>query len=65
MCAGTARRRPRRTANWCTLPSFLAVTGVFERWVSACPLSYSSGNAPTKRDVLGTLMLGLLAGQCH
>ena len=41
---------------------FLAVTGVFERWVSACPLSYSSGNAPTKRDVLGTLMLGLLAG---
>ncbi|MDO9315218.1 MAG: hypothetical protein Q7T97_11795 [Burkholderiaceae bacterium] len=41
---------------------FLAATGVFERWVSACPLAYSSGNAPTKRDVLGTLMLGLLAG---
>ena len=41
---------------------FLAATGVFERWVSACPLAYSSGNAPAKRDVLGTLMLGLLAG---
>ncbi len=41
---------------------FLAATGVFERWVSACPLQYSSGNAPSKRDVLGTLMLGLLAG---
>jgi len=41
---------------------FLAATGVFERWVSACPLSYRSGNAPDKRDVLGTLLLGLLAG---
>jgi hypothetical protein len=41
---------------------FLATTGVFERWVSACPLEYKSGNAPDKRDVLGTLMLGLLAG---
>lgn len=41
---------------------FLAATGVFERWVSACPLESRSGNAPHKRDVLGTLMLGLLAG---
>ena len=41
---------------------FLAATGVFERWVSRCPLAYRSGNAPDKRDVLGTLMLGLLAG---
>jgi hypothetical protein len=41
---------------------FLAATGVFERWVSQCPLSYRSGNAPNTRDVLGTLMLGLLAG---
>jgi len=30
--------------------------------VSTCPLSYSSGNGPSKRDVLGTLMLALLAG---
>jgi hypothetical protein len=41
---------------------FLAATGVFDRWVSTCPLSYRSGNAPDKRDVLGTLMLGMLAG---
>lgn len=41
---------------------FLATTGVFERWVSSCPLEYRSGNAPDKRDVVGTLMLGLLAG---
>ena len=40
----------------------LAATGVFERWVSACPLAYKSGNVLTNRDVLGTLMLGLLAG---
>jgi hypothetical protein len=41
---------------------FLAATGVFERWVCSCPLQYSSGNAPSKRDVLGTLLLALLAG---
>lgn len=41
---------------------FLAATGVFDRWVVECPLNYRSGNAPDKRDVLGTLMLGLLAG---
>jgi Transposase DDE domain group 1 len=41
---------------------FLATTGVFDRWVSSCPLTYRSGNAPDKRDVLGTLMLGMLAG---
>ncbi len=33
---------------------FLATTGVFDRWVSSCPLAYRSGNAPDKRDVLGT-----------
>lgn len=41
---------------------FLAATGVLERWVSRCPLSHRSGNAPDKHDVLGTLMPGLLAG---
>jgi len=41
---------------------FLATAGVFDRWVEACPLSYSSPNASPKRDVLGTLMLGILAG---
>jgi hypothetical protein len=41
---------------------FLATTGVFDRGVSGCPLEYRSSNAPDKRDVLGTLLLGLLAG---
>ena len=41
---------------------FLATAGVFDRWVQACPLSYSSPNASPTRDVLGTLMLGILAG---
>ena len=27
---------------------FLATTGVFERWVSSCPLEYRSGNANYK-----------------
>jgi len=41
---------------------FLATAGVFDRWVDACPLRYSSPNASSARDVLGTLMLGILAG---
>lgn len=41
---------------------FLRVTGVFDDWVATCPLNYRSGNAPDKRDVLGTLLLAMLAG---
>lgn len=41
---------------------FLNVAGVFDDWVDACPLSYTSGNASDKRDVLGTVLLGILAG---
>jgi Transposase DDE domain group 1 len=41
---------------------FLATAGVFDRWVAGCPLQYSSPNASQPRDVLGTLMLGILAG---
>ena len=41
---------------------FLATAGVFDRWVQGCPLHYSSPNASSPRDVLGTLMLGILAG---
>jgi hypothetical protein len=41
---------------------FLATAGVFDRWVQSCPLNYSSPNASPVRDVLGTLMLGILAG---
>lgn len=33
---------------------FLAATSRYESWVDSYPLSYSSLNAPDKRDVLGT-----------
>jgi hypothetical protein len=42
---------------------FLATTGVYESWVSSCPLTYSCGDASHKRDVLGTWFLSILAGQ--
>ena len=35
---------------------------VFDNWVAACPLHYTSPNAPKKRDVLGTMVLSILAG---
>jgi hypothetical protein len=41
---------------------FLEVAGVFERWVKQCPLYYTSPNAPTVRDVLGTWLLSILDG---
>lgn len=42
---------------------FLEVSGLFERWVEGCPLSYTSPNAPDVRDVLGTWLLSILDGQ--
>ena len=42
---------------------FLKTSGLFDRWVEDCPLAYSSANAPKKRDVLGTILLAVLAGQ--
>jgi hypothetical protein len=41
---------------------FLKTSGLFDEWVEDCPLRYTSGNAPQKRDVLGTLVLSVLAG---
>ena len=41
---------------------FLATTGVYSSWVDSCPLSYTSPNAPSKQDVLGTWLLAILAG---
>ena len=41
---------------------FLKVSGRFEAWVADCPLRYTSGNAPKVRDVLGTILLAVLAG---
>jgi hypothetical protein len=41
---------------------FLKTSGLFEGWVQDCPLAYTSSNAPKKRDVLGTILLSVLAG---
>jgi len=41
---------------------FLKTAELFEPWVADCPLSYRSPNAPDKRDVLGTMLLSVLAG---
>ena len=40
---------------------FLKTAGLFNDWVADCPLDYRSPNAPAVRDVLGTLLLSLLA----
>ncbi|MBK1648975.1 transposase, partial [Rhabdochromatium marinum] len=41
---------------------FLHVSGVFDAWVESCPLQLKSPNAPENREILGTLLLSLLAG---
>jgi hypothetical protein len=41
---------------------FLKVSGVFDALVADCPLHRTSPNAPSNRDVLGTLVLSVLAG---
>jgi hypothetical protein len=41
---------------------FLKRTELFDRWVSACPLQLTSPNAPSHRDILGTILLSILSG---
>ena len=41
---------------------YLKQGGLFEGWVAGCPLHLTSPNAPAKRDVLGTVLLSVLAG---
>ena len=41
---------------------FLKANGLWPQWVEDCPLNYRSGNAPPKQDILGTLLLSVLAG---
>jgi hypothetical protein len=41
---------------------FLHVSGLFDPFVASCPLSLTSPNAPSKRDILGTAMLAILSG---
>jgi hypothetical protein len=42
---------------------FLATAGLFRDWVRACPLVFTSHNAPLLPDLLGTITLAILAGQ--
>ena len=44
---------------------FLKQGGLFDPLVSDCPLELTSPNAPAKRDVVGTLVLSILAQRCH
>ncbi|MFN8687178.1 MAG: transposase, partial [Acidobacteriota bacterium] len=41
---------------------FLKVSGLWEEWVRDCPLAYTSPNAPRKEEILGTILLSVLAG---
>jgi hypothetical protein len=41
---------------------YLQVSGLYEPWVSQCPLEWLSPNAPRKADVLGTVLLSVLSG---
>ena len=41
---------------------YLHVSGLYEPWVSQCPLTWISPNASRKTDVLGTVLLSVLSG---
>jgi hypothetical protein len=41
---------------------FLKTAELFDPWVKDCPIHYTSPNAPSKRDILGTVLLSSLAG---
>ena len=41
---------------------FLKSTGLFDQWVLKCPLEFTSPNAPSTRDILGTILLSVLSG---
>ena len=44
------------------LIDYLKTAELFAPWISECPLHYTSNNASSKRDVLGTILLSVLAG---
>ena len=41
---------------------YLKQAGLFDGWMTDWRLSLSSGNASIKRDLLGTVLLSVLAG---
>ncbi len=40
---------------------FLNLTGLWSHWLESCPLTYTSLNAPSKSEVLGTWLVNELA----
>jgi len=38
---------------------YLKQAGLFAGWVADCPLTFSSPNAPSKHDLLGTVLLSI------
>ena len=63
-CAGALGGGQRSHADGATglLHRFLTLTGLWSGWQDRCPLSYTSPDAPSKADVLGTWMLSILSG---
>ena len=59
-CDHLIRDFPALTAAW--LFEFLKQAGLFAGWVADCPLTFSSPNAPSKHDLLGTVLLSILSG---
>jgi len=41
---------------------YLKQAGLFDGWLAGCPILYTSPNAPSKRDLLGTVLLSVLSG---
>jgi len=41
---------------------FLKASGLYDSFLSDCPLCYTSPNAPNIKDILGTIVLSILAG---
>lgn len=41
---------------------FLAAGGLYSKWVAECPLRFTSPNAPSRSDLLGTWVLASLSG---
>jgi len=41
---------------------FLVRTGLWRKFVDECPLTYSSPNAPSKEEILGTILFSVLSG---
>ena len=73
-CAGVQTMAGRVQVRWDTESTatpmgqlayfieFLTLTGLWSRWLESCPLRYSSPNAPTKAEVMGTRLLSILSG---